>query len=1018
VIAVLSIPDMTDYAKVDAVSRKPIRLAYTTIGNPSDPCVVMSPGGGATKAMCLFWARDLAEAGPFYIVMYDTRCSGESEGIDHDAIFSPFDTTAAKLMKKIFGGDGEDKKKKDDKEEGTGMVLLQKDRNYDAPAGIMDQLHDTDAFSHDIVHLMDSLGIEKFHLAGLSQGGLITLNTAMLYPERVLSAVAAAAPFNEATSMLGMFSPGADDFYDAAAKLQKEKDAALKEAGATLSKEQHVYFQTKSLELIVPGFPKEVYEEMSSKEFDYGIFTENQIGISALSWVNWRNQGKIEKLHERLTANTQVPIMIIQGKKDPICWYGHFQKLYAVCSHSVKEEHEYGHNFGPLEFQKGLMGRTARWMKKNAGMTKALMAEQLGIKPKDIGGDTFADGVSAELHALAEGKPPEIKVVYDAFCFAQTAADVLFAFDVLIKQIGLEQLKGQGIKQFQELSTVIKSKGLSFKQMKLIQDLEKALSKAHGVVAKERQGKSGPAIDQAAIKKAISDTISTYYPDAKNATQFNKVVICGAGPVGLRTACEMALLGFEVKVVEKRPNFSRANILTFWDPTMADMLALGAKTYFPDLQPTGVSKFLGTRQIQVCFLKTLLLLGGTVEYGREICGLIPPSEGEGGSAKWRAKFRRYVKHRRAGATDFQASKEYAISQKVAGLEECEVDENFIGTGPIANSDPAYAGDAEEPLDPLVFDAYVIAEGGWSDSTKKLGFNKNVENFKPVFGLVINMNYDPADLKEREAKSSINFCMSGEFPLRQCAIQAEFIEYLKGETHFFALVVTKKNKEKDTTERHLANMSEEERSSIPEVMLDALRFSTTQKGLLEMGVLREEKANGRECLAKENVDEDRLMEMAREIATEMGLPPSATFYPTNPVQLFDFSRRARCAVPVRVLDGGKVVDPSDYVASGDGSGVGTALVLPVGDALQEPNWTQGLGINRGFHTAMNQAYSLMVAREKSRKEGVQESIKIHQQMSKMTWGGGSTGLAGSGTGCPDLKAFKDWDADPKNRFKLK
>jgi len=204
----------------------------------------------------------------------------------------------------------------------------------------------------------------------------------------------------------------------------------------------------------------------------------------------------------------------------------------------------------------------------------------------------------------------------------------------------------------------------------------------------------------------------------------------------------LALLGFEVHIVEKRTNFSRANILTFWDGTMADMLALGAKTYFPNLQPAGGQKFLGTRQIQVCLLKTLLLFGGTVEYGSEICGLIKPSSSQGN--RWSANFRPYVKHRRTqdkeaelAATEFQKAKDYAISQDVSGTEMCEVDEAFLNSG---------STDGTTTTD---FDAYFIAEGGWSDSTQRLGFNKVVENFKPVFGLVINVNYNQNDLKEKK-----------------------------------------------------------------------------------------------------------------------------------------------------------------------------------------------------------------------------------------------------------------------------
>jgi len=367
----------------------------------------------------------------------------------------------------------------------------------------------------------------------------------------------------------------------------------------------------------------------------------------------------------------------------------------------------------------------------------------------------------------------------------------------------------------------------------------------------------------------------------------------------------------------------------------------------------------------------------------------------------------YVRHRRVAETEFQASKDYTASQDSAAFEKNEVDQNFIGNGP-QSQDPSYLG--EKTID---FDAYVIAEGGWSDSTRKLGFDKRVDQFKAVLGVVINMQYDPSDMKEKGLQSSIHFGLSGDFPLRNCRIQTEFVEYLKGETHFYALVVSKKNVTKDRTEQFLAKAKEEDRKDIPDEMLEHMRFSSTQKGLLEMGVFKEDKATGQALLAASNLNPDRLYELAREIVTEMGLPPTAKFYETNPVQLFDFSRRACCVHPVKVLHPqGMVLDPHEVLAeAADG-----AVVLPVGDALQEPNWTEGLGINRGFHTGMNQAYSLLLAREKSVKHAVSESVKSHKAMSSMKWGGGTSGLAGSGTGCLDLTPFKDWNVDPRTRFK--
>ena len=59
-----------------------------------------------------------------------------------------------------------------------------------------------------------------------------------------------------------------------------------------------------------------------------------------------------------------------------------------------------------------------------------------------------------------------------------------------------------------------------------------------------------------------------------------KAVVIGAGPCGLRTAIELALLGAEVIVVEKRDSFSRNNVLHLWPFLIVDLKNLGAKIFY------------------------------------------------------------------------------------------------------------------------------------------------------------------------------------------------------------------------------------------------------------------------------------------------------------------------------------------------------------------------------------------------------------------------------------------------------
>ena len=59
-----------------------------------------------------------------------------------------------------------------------------------------------------------------------------------------------------------------------------------------------------------------------------------------------------------------------------------------------------------------------------------------------------------------------------------------------------------------------------------------------------------------------------------------RCLVIGAGPVGLRSAIEAALLGAKVDVVEKRDDFSRNNVLHLWPFLLTDLRNLGTKKFY------------------------------------------------------------------------------------------------------------------------------------------------------------------------------------------------------------------------------------------------------------------------------------------------------------------------------------------------------------------------------------------------------------------------------------------------------
>ncbi|KAG7376922.1 hypothetical protein PHYPSEUDO_012543 [Phytophthora pseudosyringae] len=88
-----------------------------------------------------------------------------------------------------------------------------------------------------------------------------------------------------------------------------------------------------------------------------------------------------------------------------------------------------------------------------------------------------------------------------------------------------------------------------------------------------------------------------------------RVCVVGAGPVGLRAAVEIALLGGHVSVLEKRTKFSRENRLHLWPWVVQDLASLGAKVLFKNFCKSRTYFHVSTRQLQVILLKVALLVG-------------------------------------------------------------------------------------------------------------------------------------------------------------------------------------------------------------------------------------------------------------------------------------------------------------------------------------------------------------------------------------------------------------------------
>ncbi|TMW62485.1 hypothetical protein Poli38472_005103 [Pythium oligandrum] len=193
-----------------------------------------------------------------------------------------------------------------------------------------------------------------------------------------------------------------------------------------------------------------------------------------------------------------------------------------------------------------------------------------------IDGVVVAEGVMASLTAFEIG---------------QNMDEILVAHRRLLKDCGMETAELHApLKVYQQVKSCVYDQ-LSFRQKQLFRLLDTKLS------------------------------MDAYH---KQPCKGKRVCVVGAGPIGLRAAVELALLGAEVVVVDKRHAFSRENILHLWPWVVQDLTSLGAKVFFPQFCHSTAYFHVGTRQLQCILLKVALLLGVTMYQKTSFEGLAAP----------------------------------------------------------------------------------------------------------------------------------------------------------------------------------------------------------------------------------------------------------------------------------------------------------------------------------------------------------------------------------------------------------
>jgi len=217
--------------------------------------------------------------------------------------------------------------------------------------------------------------------------------------------------------------------------------------------------------------------------------------------------------------------------------------------------------------------------------------------------------------------------------------------------------------------------------------------------------------------------------------EYNKqsIVVVGAGPGGLVTAIESALMGARVSVIEKRTYLSRNNILHLWPFTMRYLNSLGAKIFYPKFGVGGMDH-IGTKQIQRLLIKINLLLGVKFYFGHSFQDL------------------------------------YKIPDQDQILTRCEPE-----------------------ISDLPCTLLIGADGVSSTVAKRYAFNRKTFVHSLSIGMTFNFKntHTPGEIAQREfAVASIYHQAYFKEIQEKFNVVLENLVYYQGETHYFVMTIKK------------------------------------------------------------------------------------------------------------------------------------------------------------------------------------------------------------------------------------
>jgi len=244
-----------------SVSANGIQIEYETFGAPDSPPLLLIIGLGG---QLIFWDEELceqlAQQGHF-VIRYDNRDVGLSSILAEAAVPDVMSTIQA----------------------------LMQGETINSPYTIEDM-------AEDAVGLIDSLGIEKAHLCGMSMGGMIAQAVAIRYPRRVLSLIS----IYSTTGNPELPPPRPETMEFLLSPLPEEREA-------------NIEYTLKMFRTIAgPGFPfdEKWHRKMAAQAYDRAFYPQGVIR-QLVAILSQRNR-------KVALASISVPTLVIHGSDDPL----------------------------------------------------------------------------------------------------------------------------------------------------------------------------------------------------------------------------------------------------------------------------------------------------------------------------------------------------------------------------------------------------------------------------------------------------------------------------------------------------------------------------------------------------------------------------------------------------------------------------------------------------------------------------------------------------------------------------